>query len=145
MPLCTRHHFALIIENSCLIWKFDDTCKLVFTLPDLSINCCILSQTTVAKTKEYTLYQISVHCIQVLSTVYRFYHYWVIYTRTIKDHFFFHDFINKWNMEFIPLFVKSLLTLPCSIFSCFCWNSNNLNLWKIFKFWYCYTILLYRK
>lgn len=138
MPLCTRHHFALIIENSCLIWKFDDTCKLVFTLPDLSINCCILSQTTVAKTKEYTLYQISVHCIQVLSLLSNLY-------KNYKRSFFFHDFINKWNMEFIPLFVKSLLTLPCSIFSCLCWNSNNLNLWKIFKFWYCYTILLYRK
>lgn len=138
MPLCTRHHFALIIENSCLIWKFDDTCKLVFTLPDLSINCCILSQTTVAKTKEYTLYQISVHCIQVLSLLSNLY-------KNYKRSFFFHDFINKWNMEFIPLFVKSLLTLPCSIFSCLCWNSNNLNLWKFFKFWYCYTILLYRK
>lgn len=139
MPLCTRHHFALIIGNSCLIWKFDDTCKLVFTLPDLSINCCILSQTTVAKTKEYTLYQISVHCIQVLSLLSN------LYKNYKRSFFFFHDFINKWNMEFIPLFVKSLLTLPCSIFSCLCWNSNNLNLWKIFKFWYCYTILLYRK
>lgn len=139
MPLCTRHHFALIIENSCLIWKFDDTCKLVFTLPDLSINCCILSQTTVAKTKEYTLYQISVHCIQVLSLLSN------LYKNYKRSFFFFHGFINKWNMEFIPLFVKSLLTLPCSIFSCLCWNSNNLNLWKIFKFWYCYTILLYRK
>lgn len=138
MPLCTRHHFALIIENSCLIWKFDDTCKLVFTLPDLIINCCILSQTTEAKTKEYTLYQISVHCIQVLSLLSNLY-------KNYKRSFFFHDFINKWNMEFIPLFVKSLLTLPCSIFSCLCWNSNNLNLWKIFKFWYCYTILIYRK
>lgn len=98
MPLCTRHHFALIIENSCLIWKFDDTCKLVFTLPDLSINCCILSQTTVAKTKEYTLYQISVHCIQVLSLLSNLY-------KNYKRSFFFHDFINKWNMEFIYTFV----------------------------------------
>lgn len=119
MSSCTRHHSAWIIENSCLIWKFDDTCKLVFTLPDLSINCCILSQTTVAETKECTLDRFQY-------IVYRFYHYWAIYTKNCKRSFFFHDFINEWNMKYIPLFVKSLLTFPCSIFSCLCWNLNKL-------------------